>query len=64
MMNRDPCSACDGTAGHPVILAADEDFTISRGWARCEACGGTGRGEDQRRREAALEQQLQEVFDD
>jgi hypothetical protein len=58
----DPCPHCAGKCGHANVLDEAHDFRIVRGFVRCEACEGTGRGDVQRRREADLEREMAEVF--
>jgi hypothetical protein len=57
----DHCTNCKGHGTLPVVLDEAHDFAIYR-CARCEACGGTGSAEVQRRREEELEGELGEVF--
>ena len=58
---QDHCTICHGAGGRPAVLQDGEDFRISQGWSNCSACGGTGDGGEQRRIEAATEQELEEV---
>jgi len=58
----DLCTACGGRGGEAVVLDEADDFRIMRGWAPCPVCGGSGTGEDQRRREGVRCREWEEAL--
>jgi len=57
----DLCTTCLGDGGRGHVLDEADDFRILRGWEPCPDCGGTGSGQDQRRRAELRRLQNQET---